>query len=179
LAYSYETFDGAAQTNGFGLSLSLLERVPPAEQLRLFKKEGTTVTELAAGLEWAYGGGTVELTSDLTATEDLIVLRETRGDRSYVQWVGAAYLRAADLDLYWRQRLHILQEIKELYEVAVLLEEGDSFEWPDKEDEGVEFTVDSNESTTHDVSQIRDLQESELLVDVTVEPGDPRGELRR
>lgn len=95
------------------------------DQLRLFKNGTELVRPGESGAEYSVDQAAEEITlgTALVVEDRLVILRQTRQDRLYVEFTRSAPLsRAVDLNLYFDQMIHIVQEIREYAEVAEIID---------------------------------------------------------
>lgn len=154
---TYKSITNSTATDHiFGDVFPLFDKTvePFHNQIRILKKDtANVVTELfPVGRESATGtsdltisidGQSLVLNTALVATDTLVILRETRMDRSFAVLgdsrqgdtrshpTGGAYLRARDRNLRGDQILFIAQELREIRDIADILGSatGETFEY--------------------------------------------------
>lgn len=105
------------------------------EQIRIFKNGNelprADQEQVLSAYTVSSDGTTVILNTPLVTEDQMLIVRQTRQDRPYVQWTNVAQLKRGsfeDLNLFIDQLIFIAQEINDWQQVAVLI---DGVTYPD------------------------------------------------
>jgi len=141
MALSYTSRTGATGLGPFTFTFPITNPLlsPPAtdpgNQVRVFKKVvAGTVTELfPAGrlgpsgvVDWTMSADNTSITlaSPLITTDTLVIMRDTRMNRPYVEVIPASRFRATDRNARGDQILFVAQELREIREIADIFGSG-------------------------------------------------------